>query len=163
SLPQVDKAVCQALRLPDGALQTKQRSWAVSHPRMLAMFLARKHTAAAYNEIGQHFGGRNHSTVLAAEKKVRTWVRDDGELGLGGRADDPRPPGPCERNQGQRVKGVAMKRFALTIGAVLGIVLSSGVAKAGWGSLTYSGYQPCWNIFAHRYKCLTPEEKRLQH
>ena len=56
-----------------------------------------------------------------------------------------------------------MKRFALTIGAVLGIVLSSGVAKAGWGSLTYSGYQPCWNIFAHRYKCLTPEEKRLQH
>src|SRR4029077_15123312 len=71
-------------------------------------------------------------------------------------------PGPGERNQGQR-KGVAMKRFALTIAAALGIVLSSGMAQAGWGSLTYSGYQPCWNIFAHRYKCLTPEEKRLQH
>jgi len=56
-----------------------------------------------------------------------------------------------------------MKRFALTIGAALGMVLSSGMAQAGWGSLTYSGYQPCWNIFAHRYKCLTPEEKRLQH
>ena len=56
-----------------------------------------------------------------------------------------------------------MKRFALTMGAALGIVLSSGMAQAGWGSLCYSGYQPCWNIFAHRYKCLTPEEKRLQH
>lgn len=56
-----------------------------------------------------------------------------------------------------------MKRFALIVGAALGVVLSSGMAQAGWGSLTYSGYQPCWNIFAHRYKCLTPEEKRLQH
>ena len=56
-----------------------------------------------------------------------------------------------------------MKRLALMVAAALGIVLSSNVAHAGWGSLTYSGYQPCWNIFAHRYKCLTPEEKRLQH
>lgn len=56
-----------------------------------------------------------------------------------------------------------MKRLALTVCAVLGIVMSSGVAQASWGSLCYSGYQPCWNIFAHRYKCLTPEEKRLQH
>lgn len=56
-----------------------------------------------------------------------------------------------------------MKRFALTLCAALGIVLTSGMAQASWGSLTYSGYQPCWNIFAHRYKCLTPEEKRLQH
>jgi hypothetical protein len=56
-----------------------------------------------------------------------------------------------------------MKRFALTISAALGIVLSSGMAHAGWGSLTYSGYQPWWNIFAHRNKCMTPEELRLQH
>ena len=55
-----------------------------------------------------------------------------------------------------------MKRFALMTCATLGIVLSSGSARAGWGSLTYSGYQPCWNIFAKKM-CLTPEEKRLQH
>ena len=41
---------------------------------MLAMFLARKHTASAYAEIGQHFGGRNHSTVMSAERKVQQWV-----------------------------------------------------------------------------------------
>jgi hypothetical protein len=56
-----------------------------------------------------------------------------------------------------------MKRYALIIAAALGIVLSNGVAQAGWGSLTYSGYQPCWNIFAHRPKCKTCEEERLEH
>jgi hypothetical protein len=56
-----------------------------------------------------------------------------------------------------------MKRFALTIGAAVGLFLSSGgVAEASWASWCYSGYQPCWNIFAKRNKCLTPEEERLQ-
>jgi hypothetical protein len=55
-----------------------------------------------------------------------------------------------------------MKRFAILAAAVLGLTLSSGAARAGWGSLTYSGYQPWYNIFAHRNKCLTPEEERLQ-
>jgi chromosomal replication initiator protein len=52
---------------------------------MLAMYLARKHTAAAYSEIGHHFGGRDHSTAVAAEKKVRQWLQGDGELALGER------------------------------------------------------------------------------
>ena len=84
-LADVDAAVCKVLRLPAGALQSKQRTWAVSHPRMLAMYLARKHTSAAYSEIGQHFGGRNHSTAVAAEKKVRGWLQANGELTLGER------------------------------------------------------------------------------
>ncbi|HRV93197.1 MAG TPA: helix-turn-helix domain-containing protein, partial [Anaerolineae bacterium] len=48
--------------------------------RMLAMFLARKLTQAAYSEIGDFFGGRNHSTVMFAEKKVRQWqaLDEDG-------------------------------------------------------------------------------------
>jgi chromosomal replication initiator protein len=52
---------------------------------MVAMVLARKHTPAAYSEIGLYFGGRNHSTVVAAEKKVRQWLLDDEELALGER------------------------------------------------------------------------------
>lgn len=56
-----------------------------------------------------------------------------------------------------------MKRLALILCAALGVTLSQGNANAGWGSLGYSGYQPCWNVFAHRYKCLSPEEQRLQH
>ena len=84
-LADIDAAVCKVLRLPSGALQQKQRAWTVSHPRMLAMYLARKHTASAYSEIGQHFGGRNHSTAVAAEKKVRGWLESNGELRLGER------------------------------------------------------------------------------
>jgi chromosomal replication initiator protein len=52
---------------------------------MVAMFLARKHTSAAYSEIGQYFGGRNHSTAVAAEKKTRQWIQADGELAFGDR------------------------------------------------------------------------------
>jgi chromosomal replication initiator protein len=84
-LPDIDRAVCHVLRLDAGALQSKQRAWMVSHPRMLAMYLARKHTAAAYSEIGRHFGGRNHSTAVAAEKKIRQWLQDDAEWVLGER------------------------------------------------------------------------------
>ncbi len=84
-LTDIDAAVCKVLRLPSGSLQQKQRAWTVSHPRMLAMYLARKHTASAYSEIGQHFGGRNHSTAVAAEKKVRGWLESNGELSLGER------------------------------------------------------------------------------
>jgi chromosomal replication initiator protein len=81
----VEKAVCQVLRLEAGALQSRGRGWAVSHPRMVAMFLARKHTSASYSSIGGHFGQRNHSTAVAAEKKVRQWMQDDAELALGER------------------------------------------------------------------------------
>jgi chromosomal replication initiator protein len=81
----IDRAVCKALRMDAGMLQSKQRAWAVSHPRMLAMHLSRKHTTASHAEIGRHFGGRNHSTVVAAEKRVRQWLQSDGELTLGER------------------------------------------------------------------------------
>jgi len=81
----VDAAVCRALRLEAGLMQGSGRAWAVSHPRMLAMFLCRKHTAASHADIGKHFGGRNHSTVVAAEKKVRQWLADNDDLALGER------------------------------------------------------------------------------
>lgn len=84
-LDDVDKAVCHTLDLPSGALQSKQRGWKISHPRMLAMYLARKHTGATYSEIGQRFGNRNHSTAVAGEKKVRDWLQEDGEIHLGHR------------------------------------------------------------------------------
>ncbi|MCS6852904.1 MAG: chromosomal replication initiator protein DnaA [Gemmataceae bacterium] len=84
-LADVDRAVCAALHLSAGTLQSKQRAWAVSHPRMLAMYVARQHTAAAYSDIGRYFGGRNHSTVVAAEKKIRRCLETDGELVVGER------------------------------------------------------------------------------
>jgi chromosomal replication initiator protein len=84
-LADVEQAVCRALRLDPRALQSKQRAWSVSHPRMLAMYLSRRHTGASYSEIGLHFGGRNHSTAVAAEKKVRCWLQEQGEIVAGSR------------------------------------------------------------------------------
>lgn len=84
-LADIDRAVCKVLRLEAGALQARGRAWATSHPRMLAIYLARKHTAASYAEIGQHFGGRNHSTAVAAEKKIRQGLQAGADLVLGER------------------------------------------------------------------------------
>ena len=66
----VEQVVSDFFGVPADELRSPRRSRAVSQPRMLAMYLIRKHTQAAYNEIGRHFGGRNHSTVMAAERKV---------------------------------------------------------------------------------------------
>jgi chromosomal replication initiator protein len=84
-LADVNRVVCDVLNLEAGALQSTKRGWQISHPRMLAVYLARKHTAATYSEIGHFFGNRNHSTVVAAEKKVRGWHADDAQLPLGQR------------------------------------------------------------------------------
>ena len=70
----VEQAVCSFFGLEPKDLRSSRRQRTVSQPRMLAMFLARKHTQAAYSEIGHYFGGRNHSTVMSAEKKVKLWL-----------------------------------------------------------------------------------------
>ena len=80
-----DGAVCGVLRLPPGTLQSKARTWAVSHPRMVATSLCRKHTAATYGEIAKHFGAKTHSTAVAAEKKVRAWLAADARVAIGDR------------------------------------------------------------------------------
>ncbi len=85
TLADVDAAVCTVLHLNAGTLQSKARTWAVSHPRMLAIYLARKLTSATFGEIAKHFGVKTHSTPVAAEKKVREWVAKDAKLALGDR------------------------------------------------------------------------------
>lgn len=84
-LPDIEAAVCQLFGIDACDLKSDKRTRSVSQPRMLAMFLARRHTQAAYKEIGDFFGGRNHSTVVAAEKKVDTWLRSEKELTFAGR------------------------------------------------------------------------------
>jgi chromosomal replication initiator protein len=81
-LRDVERAVCQLFEVEPDALKSDGRARALAYPRMLAMYLARKHTGAAYSEIGRHFGGRNHSTVISAEKKVLGWLREEGQTRL---------------------------------------------------------------------------------
>lgn len=76
-LADVERVVCNLFGVRPKDLQSESRVRTISQPRMLAMFLARKHTPSAYNEIGQHFGGRNHSTVMSAERKVQRWLEQN--------------------------------------------------------------------------------------
>jgi len=73
-LADVERAVCAAFGIDAGCLQSARRSRTVNHPRMLAMFLARRHTSSALAEIGSYFGRRSHSTVISAQKTVSDWV-----------------------------------------------------------------------------------------
>ncbi len=73
----IEKAVCEVFGLDPKSLQAKSKAKTISQPRMLAMFLARKYTRAAYSEIGQYFGNRQHSTVISAQKKVEDWLESN--------------------------------------------------------------------------------------
>ena len=84
-LDDVERVFCETLGMSRDLLFSKKRQWIYSYPRMLAMYLARKHTSATYSEVGKHFGNRNHSTVVAGEKRVRQWLTDKITLQLGKR------------------------------------------------------------------------------
>ena len=80
---EVEQAVCRLFSVGTDDLRSARRTRTVSQPRMLAMYLARKMTQAAYTEIGEHFGGRNHSTVMSAEKRVRELLEADATVRAG--------------------------------------------------------------------------------
>ncbi len=61
-------------------LQSKKRSRSVAHPRQVCMVLARRLTGHSLVEIGGHFGGRDHTTVLYALNKVEREQQVDGRL-----------------------------------------------------------------------------------
>lgn len=79
-LADIERVICNLFGVKPKDLQSESRVRTVSQPRMLAMFLARKHTQSAYTEIGQHFGGRNHSTVMSAERKVQQWLDENSTI-----------------------------------------------------------------------------------
>jgi chromosomal replication initiator protein len=79
-LTDIEQAVCKVFGLEPTTLQSEDKSRRVSQPRMLAMWLARKHTRAALSEIGAFFGRRRHSTVISAQKRVDQWMAHDEPL-----------------------------------------------------------------------------------
>lgn len=87
-LKEIQKAVCDTFNLPTGALQGRGQQQVYSQPRMLAMYLARRYSRAALSEIGQFFGDRSHSTVIAASKRVERWLNQGNTVRRGDRAVD---------------------------------------------------------------------------
>ena len=62
-------------------MKKKNRSKNVALPRQIAMFLARELTEHSLPEIGENFGGRDHTTVLHACRKIDAGIQTDEELG----------------------------------------------------------------------------------
>jgi len=61
-------------------IKGKRRVKSIARPRQLSMYLARKHTQLSYPDLGRAFGGRDHSTVHHADKKVTAEVEKDADL-----------------------------------------------------------------------------------
>ncbi len=61
-------------------LLSPRRSRTVVVPRQIGMYLAKKLTSRSLPEIGRRFGGRDHSTVLHAVRKIDEQVRVDEKL-----------------------------------------------------------------------------------
>ena len=83
TLSVIESAVCEAFRLPQETLRGSSQTRSTTEPRMLAMYLARQLTSSAYAEIARHFGGKSHSTAIAAEKNINRWLSDGKSIGRG--------------------------------------------------------------------------------
>ncbi len=79
-LEDVERVVQETFGLDDAELKSKSRSKRCADPRALAMWLARKHTRSALAEIGAYFGGRRHTAVLSAQKKVDRLLQANASL-----------------------------------------------------------------------------------
>lgn len=61
-------------------LQSRKRTKSISLPRQVCMYLARSLTRHSLQEIGGYFGGRDHTTVLHANRAIDALRRDDASL-----------------------------------------------------------------------------------
>lgn len=82
SIKGIEQAVCDFCGVKSTEIRSSSRRKRVCVARMLAMYLARQHTGAAFSEIGDHFGNRKHSTAIAAEKKVAGWIENSENISL---------------------------------------------------------------------------------
>lgn len=76
----VQKAVAQLFSVRIADLKGQRRHKGIARPRMIAMYLCRELTGASFPEIGLRFGGKDHSTVINACKRMASIQEEDPEL-----------------------------------------------------------------------------------
>ena len=80
SVEHIQKVVAEYYKIRHSDMLTKSRSRAVARPRQLAMCLAKECTNHSLPEIGDRFGGRDHTTVLHACKKIAELRANDNDM-----------------------------------------------------------------------------------
>jgi len=71
SVENIQKTTAEYYNIKLSDLMSKRRSRSVARPRQMAMFLAKELTNFSLPEIGDSFGGRDHTTVIHACKKIK--------------------------------------------------------------------------------------------
>ena len=82
TIDQIQKRVAEHFDVRLADMTSKRRPANIAFPRQVAMFLARRHTKASLNEIGDAFGGRDHGTVLHACKAVSMRMKNEEQIRL---------------------------------------------------------------------------------
>lgn len=80
SLDNIQRTVAEYYKIKISDLMSKRRSRSVARPRQLAMALSKELTNHSLPEIGEGFGGRDHTTVLHACRKIKELRDADGDI-----------------------------------------------------------------------------------
>ena len=77
SLDIIQKVVADNYQISVADLKGKKRDKKYVVPRQIAIYIARELTEIAYTELGNEFGGKDHSTIMTAYKKVAEQIKID--------------------------------------------------------------------------------------
>ena len=80
TIDQIQKKVAEHYDVGLADITGERRSAKIVFPRQVAMYLARRHTKASLQEIGEAFGGRDHGTVLHACKTISVRMKKEDLL-----------------------------------------------------------------------------------
>tara|TARA_B100000989_G_C19461710_1_gene436518 strand:- start:364 stop:1152 length:789 start_codon:yes stop_codon:yes gene_type:complete len=80
SINSIQKQVSFYFNLQLSDMSSSRRSINIARPRQIAMYLCKVLTSFSYPEIGKAFGGKDHSTVIHAVKKIEILLDDDQRL-----------------------------------------------------------------------------------
>ena len=80
TVDRIQRAVCEAFDLQMSDMTSKRRARAVARPRQVAMYLSKTLTKRSLPDIGRRFGGRDHTTVMHAVRRIEELRADDPVL-----------------------------------------------------------------------------------
>ena len=76
----IQRCVAEEFGMSLSDLKTRRRNKTVVVPRQIAMYLSRELTELSLPEIGEFFGGKDHTTVLHSYNKIKTELTKDEAL-----------------------------------------------------------------------------------
>ena len=76
----IQKIVARQFNVSKNDLLSNRRTRVIVRPRQIAMYLAKVMTPRSLPEIGRRFGGRDHTTVLHAVRKIESMTSEDQKL-----------------------------------------------------------------------------------